>query len=150
MRVTLLLLVGWMLAGALPAWPAADVPLEFSSLEQEQRYWDLLQELRCMVCQNQSLADSHADLAQDMRDQVYGMIQSDYDNEQIIGYLVSRYGNFVRYRPPFTISTYVLWFAPLLMVLGAAVFVTLLVRRRSGKAEGEAAGREQSTEPGAL
>ena len=85
----------------LPAWAhAEDVPMTFNNLQDEQRFNDLTRELRCLVCQNQSLADSNADLAQDLREEIYNEMLAGKTNSEIIDYLVARYGDFVLYRPP--------------------------------------------------
>jgi cytochrome c-type biogenesis protein CcmH len=113
---------------------AADIPFEFADGAQEERYKALLAELRCLVCQNQSLADSNADLAQDLRAEVYRMVKAGNNNEAIIAFLVARYGDFVLYRPPMKSTTYLLWFGPaLLLVVGALVLVRY-VRRRGAQA----------------
>jgi cytochrome c-type biogenesis protein CcmH len=95
---------------------AADTPFHFEQPEQQARYDKLAQELRCLVCQNQSLADSHADLAQDLRNEVYRMITSGKSDQEIIDFLVARYGDFVLYRPPVSPLTWLLWFGPLLLL----------------------------------
>lgn len=92
--------------------PAADIPFTFAREAQRVQYEGLVQELRCLVCQNQNLADSHADLAQDLRNEVYRMVLEGRDNASIIAFLVGRYGDFVRYRPPVKESTWLLWFGP--------------------------------------
>ncbi|NMM13439.1 MAG: cytochrome c-type biogenesis protein CcmH [Rhodoferax sp.] len=88
-------------------------------------------ELRCLVCQNQTIADSHAALAVDLRNQVMEQLQQGQSDQQIIDYMTARYGDFVLYRPPLKASTVVLWFGPglLLLISLAALFVVL--RRRS-------------------
>ncbi len=95
---------------------AADTPFAFRDATQEQRYHRLTAELRCMVCQNQSLADSHADLAQDMRNEVFRMLDAGRSDEQIVDFLVQRYGDFVLYRPPVSATTSLLWFGPMLLL----------------------------------
>ena len=100
-----------------------DIPLEFEDIEQQQRYQTLLEELRCLVCQNQSLAESHAPLAQDLRSQVFTMVSEGQPNEAIIDFLVARYGDFVLYRPPLNAKTLLLWFGPFLLLLLALVVV---------------------------
>jgi len=110
--------------------PAADLPRTFEDPEREQRYQTLLKELRCLVCQNQSLSDSGADLAQDMRDEVYRLLQEGYTDRQVADYLVQRYGDFVLYRPPLKISTYFLWFAPFLLLLGGLATVLRFAAHR--------------------
>ena len=109
----------------------ADLPFEFKQAGQQQRYQQLIEELRCLVCQNQTLADSHADLAQDLRQEVYQMIIAGKQNQDIINFLVERYGDFILYRPPLNPSTWVLWFAPFVLLLLAVVFIVHFIRRRS-------------------
>ena len=110
---------------------AADVPLEFDKPEQGQRYQDLIEELRCLVCQNQNLADSHADLAQDLREEVYEMVLAGKNNEEIVDFLVARYGDFVLYRPPVKLSTWLLWFAPFVLLLAGIFLVYRFARARA-------------------
>jgi cytochrome c-type biogenesis protein CcmH len=98
---------------------AADTPFHFDQPEQAARYQHLTEELRCLVCQNQNLADSHADLAQDLRNEVYRMITSGQTDRQIIDFMVARYGEFVLYRPPVSPLTWLLWFGPFLLLAGA-------------------------------
>jgi cytochrome c-type biogenesis protein CcmH len=110
---------------------AAD-PLVFDDPTQEERYNELTLELRCLVCQNQNLADSDAPLAQDLRKEIYDMMMAGQDNEQIKTFLVDRYGDFVLYRPKMEGNTLLLWLMPgILMVIGAiAVFFTVRNRNR--------------------
>jgi cytochrome c-type biogenesis protein CcmH len=116
-------------------WPAtgfsAMSTLEFADNAQRERYVELTRELRCLVCQNQSLADSDADLAQDLRKEVYNMFQQGKTDQQIIEFLVARYWDFVLYRPPVKPSTAVLWVGPfLLLFLGLGVLIYSVKRRR--------------------
>ncbi|MFQ5659665.1 MAG: cytochrome c-type biogenesis protein CcmH [Gammaproteobacteria bacterium] len=115
---------------AAPVYPV-DTPLEFNNPEQSQRYHHLIKQLRCLVCQNQSLEDSHADLAQDLRQEVQQMILAGRSNQDIIGFLVERYGDFVLYLPPLKESTLVLWLAPFLVLLFAVVAILFFVRGHS-------------------
>ena len=111
---------------------AADVPVVFDDPARQVRYESLLEELRCLVCQNQSLADSHAELAQDMRDEVYRMVNSGESNTTIANFLVARYGDFVLYRPPVKRSTWLLWSGPfVLLTLAAAVIIRISRRARA-------------------
>ena len=112
-RVFLALLL-WTCALAVPA---ADTPFEFAEPGQAARYQRLTEELRCLVCQNQSLADSHADLAQDLRNEVYRMLVAGQSDREIVDFLVARYGEFVLYRPPVSPLTWLLWFGPALLLL---------------------------------
>jgi len=110
---------------------AADVPFEFSDPAQEQRYRKLTEELRCLVCQNQSLADSNADLAQDLRQEVYRMLIEGDKNEDIIEYMVARYGDFVLYRPPFKATTYLLWLGPIIfLIIGIWIAVSFIRKQQ--------------------
>ena len=103
---------------------------DFKDPVLEQRYQGLTEELRCLVCQNQNIADSHAELAQDLRSKVYEMLMQGQSNEQIIEYMTNRYGDFVLYRPPLKSKTMILWLAPLLaVVLGGFGFWAVLRRR---------------------
>ena len=96
---------------------AVDTPFEFEDSKQEERYKQLVEELRCLVCQNQSLADSNADLAQDFRDEIYKKILEGQSNSEIINYLVTRYGDFVLYKPPVKTKTLFLWFGPFVLLV---------------------------------
>ena len=107
---------------------AIDTPMEFDDPATELRYKKLTEELRCLVCQNQSLADSHAELAQDLRNEVYKMVIAGDSNKEIIDYLVTRYGDFVLYRPPVKNTTYFLWFGPFLILLLATIIILRVIR----------------------
>ncbi len=103
----------------------------FDDPEKEARYRVLVAELRCLVCQNQNLADSNAELAQDMRRQTYKMIQEGSSNEEIVTFMVQRYGDFVLYRPPLKPSTALLWAGPFaIFTIGVSVLM-LFIRRRN-------------------
>jgi cytochrome c-type biogenesis protein CcmH len=95
------------------------------------RLKSLENELRCLVCQNQTLADSNAPLAEDLRREVRDLATSGKSDAEIRAYLVARYGDFVLYKPPVKSTTYVLWFGPFLLLAGGAVAWWVLIRRRS-------------------
>ena len=101
--------------------------LNFSSPQQESDYHQLTQSLRCPQCQNNNIADSNATIAVDMRGKVFELLQEGKSKNDVVDYMVDRYGNFVTYDPPMTASTLVLWIAPLLLVLLGVVF---LLRRK--------------------
>ena len=101
--------------------------LNFSSPQQESDYHQLTQSLRCPQCQNNNIADSNATIAMDMRGKVFELLQEGKSKNDVVDYMVARYGNFVTYDPPMTASTLVLWIAPLLLVLLGVVF---LLRRK--------------------
>jgi cytochrome c-type biogenesis protein CcmH len=97
--------------------------------EQDARYRTLIHELRCLVCQNQTIADSNADLAADLRRQVHDRIAAGESDAQIRRYVTDRYGDFVLYKPPFNARTAALWVGPFLLVLLGVVLVVRLLRR---------------------
>jgi cytochrome c-type biogenesis protein CcmH len=114
----------------VPALAQNNAALEFSRPEYKQRYHKLTGELRCLVCQNQPVAESNAELAVDMRKRVHEMIEQGKTDDEIVGFMAERYGNFVLYNPPFTPSTMLLWFAPFIVIgIGSAALVTFIVRR---------------------
>lgn len=105
-------------------------PLEFRDSAEAERFHDLAVELRCVKCQNQSLADSDAAIAHDLRNEVLGLIRQGRSDAQIKDHLVARYGEFVLYRPAVQASTWLLWFGPALLLLAGALAVAWVVRRR--------------------
>lgn len=117
----------WCLLGGARA-SAADVPYRFESAEQEARYKRLVSELRCLVCQNQNLEDSHASLAQDLRAEVYEQVAAGATEQAVVEYLVARYGDFVRYRPPLRSGTALLWFGPVLLAGVGGWFAARAIR----------------------
>jgi cytochrome c-type biogenesis protein CcmH len=125
-RVALLALLA-VLAGA--PLQAADTPLGFEDPALQARYDGLLAELRCLVCQNQSLADSHAELAQDLRDEVHRLLAGGASDDAVREFMVARYGDFVLYEPPLKATTVALWTTPALLALMAAVVVVRRARR---------------------
>ena len=103
----------------------------------EARMLGITGELRCLVCQNQTIADSHADLAVDLRQQVREMLQRGQTPEQIRRYMTDRYGDFILYRPPLKATTAVLWLAPATLLAIALVALAVVIRRRSRLADDE-------------
>ncbi|HEY5850956.1 MAG TPA: cytochrome c-type biogenesis protein [Lysobacter sp.] len=113
------------------AQPAADpAPLRFESATEEQRFHALVSELRCVMCQNQSLADSNAQIAVDLRREVLELMRQGKDDHEIKQFLVDRYGEFVLYRPQVESKTWLLWFGPALVLLAGGVVVAGAVRKR--------------------
>ncbi|TVQ89724.1 MAG: cytochrome c-type biogenesis protein CcmH [Chromatiaceae bacterium] len=136
MRHLSTLLTAAILAATLSvAGPAAAFTLEefeFDSPQQQAAFRDLIGKLRCLVCQNESLAGSRAELAQDLRNEVYKMLRAGTSEEAILDFLVARYGDFVLYEPPLKPSTYLLWYGPFaLLGLGALVLGGVIWHRRS-------------------
>jgi len=113
---------------------------QFANSQIEADYKQLINELRCLVCQNQNLADSNAELAQDMRKQVSEQLSKGSSKDEIVTYMVERYGDFVMYRPPFKSSTILLWLGPLVFFLIAAAVVISFMRSQK---KDEAALTEQ-------
>ncbi len=117
---------------ALGAHASEAVPLAEDPVV-EQRLVLIAEELRCLVCQNESLAGSRAELAMDLRREVRTLIKSGKSDAEIKEYLVSRYGDFVLYRPPVKPTTWLLWFGPLLLLLGAAWMLIGIIRRNQNQ-----------------
>jgi cytochrome c-type biogenesis protein CcmH len=118
----------------------AQEPLVFEDDAQEARYNDLTLELRCLVCQNQNLADSDAPLAQDLRREIYEMMMAGQTDDQIKAFMVDRYGDFVLYRPPIQGNTLALWVMPIFLLLVGAVIVFFTVRNRNRKLSAQQQG----------
>ncbi|BDR17502.1 TPA: cytochrome c-type biogenesis protein [Vibrio diabolicus] len=114
---------------------------EFDNLEQEQQFKELSHTLRCPKCQNNTISDSNAELAQDLRHKVYEMTKEGKSKDEIVDYMIARYGNFVTYNPPFTVATAILWLGPLAVVLGG--FGLIVLRSRKSKVKAKASSDEQ-------
>ncbi len=119
-----------LLAAATPAAASAIDVEPLSTEEKEMRYRVLIAELRCPKCQNENLAESNAPIAQDLRGQVRRLLEEGKSNDQVVAFLVERYGDYIRYRPPVQKNTLVLWFLPALLLVVALVTLALVVHRR--------------------
>lgn len=143
MRWLLPLLLAMTLAlpnAGLAQQPVHDArPLVFRDTAEEARFHDLAAQLRCVQCQNQSLADSNAQIAQDLRREVLQLMQQGLDDAAIKQFLVARYGEFVLYQPPLQPGTWLLWGGPLLVLGAGALVVMGIVRRRSRQMDVSAA-----------
>ena len=124
-----LLAAGWLAAASPPG--LANEPRSFPTPALADRYRGLVEEIRCLVCQNQSIADSNAELARDLRDRVDEMLREGRSDDEILAYMVDRYGNFVRYRPPFDAATFLLWCGPFVLAGAALAWLLVRVRRRA-------------------
>ena len=127
LRATIALLV---LAAATAAQAIVFEQREFDDPEQLERYKTLTYELRCLVCQNQNLADSDADLAGDLRDEVYRMVREGKTEQDVADFMVARYGDFVLYRPPLKAKTVLLWTAPFVLAAVGLFLLAMHLRRR--------------------
>jgi cytochrome c-type biogenesis protein CcmH len=106
-------------------------PLQFSDAAEARRFHALVAELRCVMCQNQSLADSNAQIAHDLRREVLALIRAGKSDPEIKDFLVARYGEFVLYRPRLAGKTWLLWLGPGLLLLGGGFAIARIVRRRA-------------------
>ena len=136
MRLVLALML-WL--ATLPAFAQANqqadaAPLQFRNASEEQRFHSLAAELRCVMCQNQSLADSNALIALSLRREVLDLMRAGQSDAQIKDFLVQRYGEFVLYKPRVEGRTWLLWLGPAAILLAGAALVVVLVRRRPAQA----------------
>lgn len=132
MKILQLCLAGYLLVLAAAAGAVIET-YEFTDPLLEVRYQELSGELRCPKCQNQNIADSNAPIAQDLRRLLYQQLEEGASNEEILDYMVARYGEFVRYRPRFGGATAVLWLAPVLLLLAGIVVALITLRNRRGR-----------------
>jgi len=136
-----LLISAGLALGLLASAHAAIDTFEFANDAERQRYRSLIEELRCPKCQNQNIADSDAPIATDLRNEIFRMLEEGKSNDEIIDFLVSRYGDFVLYKPPLTSRTLLLWYGPAgMLVIGFGVLGVILIRRRSQNKDRLAAG----------
>ena len=121
---------------AMPVSPiAANEILQFSQPQYETRYRNLIDELRCLVCQNQNLAESNADLAQDLRHKTHELIEAGESDDNIIRFMVDRYGDFILYRPPLKAKTILLWTAPGILLAVSLIFFIRVTKSRKKLAQ---------------
>ena len=128
LRAPLLALL--LLAAASPA-ALAIAPAQMPTRALEARYLRLIKGFRCMQCQDESLADSPVDLAADMRRQIRGMLLAGDTDQQIRNFMISRYGYFIVFKPPFLLSTAWLWLSPEILLVGGVVTAIVVIRRRA-------------------
>lgn len=103
---------------------------QFADEAERERYRELTKELRCPKCQNQDIADSNAPIAADLRREIFRMLGEGKSNQQIVDFMVDRYGDFVRYKPALTAKTWLLWFGPAALLLGGIGVMAVIVRKR--------------------
>lgn len=131
-------LLGWFCISAMPSM-AADAQSATADPVLEKKVMAIAEELRCLVCQNQTIADSHAELAVDLKNQVREMLVAGKNEAEIKRYMVERYGDFVLYRPPVKGNTWLLWAGPFALLLVALIFAFVKLRQR-GKRVAESSG----------
>lgn len=127
MKLTLVPILLCLLS--FPLWASFET-YEFSTTHNEMRYFHLSKELRCPTCQNQNISDSDAPLAADLRRELHRMIESGYDDDAILDFMVSRFGDFVHYRPRVAPETYLLWYGPFVLLFVGFGTVLLVARNR--------------------
>jgi cytochrome c-type biogenesis protein CcmH len=131
------LLLSSLLLGASSVGAYTLEEFTFDSPRQQAEFRELIGKLRCLVCQNESLAGSQAELAQDLRNEVYKMMRAGQSQDQILDFLIARYGDFVLYDPPLKPLTYVLWFGPFILIgIGAVFMVRALLRKKATPDQG--------------
>lgn len=134
MKLLSRILLSLVLLTFIPAFSAAQLRRQTSDEPAdpavEERLNKLSRELRCLVCQNETLADSRADLAEDLRDEIRGQIRAGKSDQEIIAFLTQRYGDFILYRPPVRPKTYLLWFGPFILLLAGLAILFRYVKRR--------------------
>ncbi|MFD0738017.1 cytochrome c-type biogenesis protein [Lysobacter koreensis] len=136
MKLWLLSALLFALLASPPAFAQAGsdaTPPQFTSAAEERRFHALVAELRCVMCQNQSLADSNAQIARDLRREVLELMRQGKSDREVKQFLVARYGEFVLYRPQVESKTWLLWFGPALLLLAGGAVVAGVVRKRAGK-----------------
>lgn len=124
----LLAVIGLCLA--LPCFASIDA-YQFSSPQNEALYNELIDEVRCPKCQNQTVAESDADLSQDIKDKIFEMVEQGKSKDDILAFMIDRYGYFVHYQPPVKKTTWVLWYGPFLFLLAAVLGVFFWMRARN-------------------
>lgn len=130
-RLLLVLVLALITLGAVAS---AQQPIVYRDQAEEQRFRALTAELRCVMCQNQSLADSNAPIAVDLRNEVLDLMREGNSDAQIKHYLVERYSEFVLYKPPVRPMTWLLWFGPGLLILGGGILIAMIVRKHARNA----------------
>ena len=130
MRFLTFLILCTGLCLAAPSFAVVEEQVSFDNPKHEPRYKKLIAELRCLVCQNQSLADSNAELAVDLRRKTVEMLNSGASDQDVRNYMSDRYGEFILYRPPLNVTTVILWATPFILLLGVLIGIFINIRKR--------------------
>jgi len=139
-----ILLCAWLLTASAFA---IDTGQAFADPELQERYERLTRELRCLVCQNETIADSNAMLAADLRREVRELLGNGASDADVRAFMTERYGDFVLYRPPLAPRTWLLWSAPALLLLGAIGIAAVVIRRRVRAARANPASLDEEPDP---
>jgi cytochrome c-type biogenesis protein CcmH len=131
-----------VLSVAVEAIAAPIETFKFASPDTEKVFHKLSEELRCLVCQNQNIAESNADLAKDLRLEIYNMLTDGKTEDEIVDFMVQRYGDYVLYRPPFKPMTWLLWFGPLIVFVIGLIFAIRFMRAQSSESSQESLSEE--------
>lgn len=142
---SVLLLLGCIVLFSHNSQAAIDT-FEFEDIKQEQTFHDLTKLLRCPKCQNQNIADSNAELAKDLRNKTYELVKQGKTKEEVIDYMVARFGNFVIYDPPITPATIFLWLGPLLFIIFGFLVLFRKVKNQSLRTDGLDEDEQQKLE----
>lgn len=132
-----------LLLFAQPLLSATLTEYQFDDPQKSEEFRQVIEQMRCLVCQNESLAGSNAELAVDLRNEIYDMMKAGQDKGQIVEFMVARYGDFVLYSPPVKPSTYPIWFGPILLFMLGAFVLFRILRRKSQASETELSAEEQ-------
>jgi cytochrome c-type biogenesis protein CcmH len=145
LRNLLFVLLWLLMVGSVPLGVGAATLAEykFDDPVKKEDFRSIIEQMRCLVCQNESLAGSNAELAVDLRNEIYGMMQSGQTKDDIIRFMVDRYGDFVLYNPPIKPSTYPIWFGPLILFFIGAVLLVRAVMRKKQSQETSLSEEEQ-------
>jgi cytochrome c-type biogenesis protein CcmH len=137
------LILAVVLSFSVPAFAAPIETFKFDSPDTEKVFHKLSEELRCLVCQNQNIAESNADLAKDLRLQIYTMLQKGQTEDEIVDFMVQRYGDYVLYRPPFKPMTWLLWLGPLMIFVLGVIFAIRFMKSQSSGSQPESLSEEE-------
>ncbi|MEJ2611262.1 MAG: cytochrome c-type biogenesis protein CcmH [Candidatus Thiodiazotropha sp.] len=143
MLVRTLFLTLLMLCSLAPLSAATLAEYTFEEPSKHDEFRSIIEEMRCLVCQNESLAGSNAELAVDLRNEIYDMMKAGQGKDEIISFMVSRYGDFVLYNPPIKPTTYPIWFGPLIIFLIGGLVLFRIIRRKSLSHETELSEEEK-------
>ena len=143
LRTILVAIITFLPMYLSPAYAAGLEAFDFSGNVDEERFKSLIVELRCLVCQNQSLADSDAELAHDLRREVYELMDAGKNDQEIADFLVERYGDFVLYNPPVKPGTWILWYGPFVLLVAGLLVLAYTVRKRKHQPEPAFSEQEQ-------